>query len=185
MNFVSDKEDLSKIIKTYSVKGNNYSIEYMDGSESNFYCSNENLGKELRDTMIKQAIERQKSFDINFYDKLSTIDTTLLMFDLTILWPTLTYGNAKSISLVLLALGLATVTSTKINKTLKELKKYKLFLEMVDDVEYINKSDILKCVDFEPIYLKPFDINTLDDYTYGDVKKINKELKLRKQESNN
>lgn len=181
MNFIANKEDLSKTIKSYKSTGNNYKVVYMDGSEANFYCSDENFGNQLRETMIKQAIERQKTFNIDFYDKIGSLYTALLMVDLGVLWPTLAYGDAASASLVLVALASTTVASVKVNKKIRELKKYKLFLEMVDDIELINSSDILKSIEFENIYLKPFDIDTLDDYTYGEVKTIHKELKLKKQ----
>lgn len=68
--------------------------------------------------------------------------------------------------------------SMSINKKVNELKKYKLFLEMVKDLDEINKSGILKCIEFENIYQIPLDITTIDEYSYSDIKKIYKKCNL-------
>ena len=60
-------------------------------------------------------------------------------------------------------------------------KKYKLFLDLVDHLDNISDSEFLKCVEFEKLYQKQFDINTLDEYTYGDVKTIYKSYKLKQK----
>lgn len=67
------------------------------------------------------------------------------------------------------------------NKKIIELKKYKLFLDLVDHLDDINDSEFLKCIEFEKLYQKQFDINTLDEYTYGDVKTIYKSYKLKQK----
>lgn len=177
MNFISDKEDLGKIIKKYKVNGNNYHIDYMDGSESNFFCSNENYDKELRDIMIKQAIERQKEFDLKTISKQNLFNTILLLVNLSLMPCFINNNDSTIIALSILILVAIIYKRRKNKKQIKELKKYKMFLEMINDIEYINNAGVLKCIEFENIYQKPFDIDTLDEYSYSDVKTIYKKVK--------
>ena len=52
---------------------------------------------------------------------------------------------------------------------------------MEKDLSIINNSAFLKCIEFENMYQIPVDIETIDSYTYGEMKSIYKEYKKRKK----
>ena len=69
-------------------------------------------------------------------------------------------------------------------KYLREMKKYKLFLEFVDDLDIVNQSSSLKLVCFDNIYQIPVDIDTIDEYfSYSDIKILNKQYKRLKSKN--
>ena len=133
--------------------------------------------------MLEQAKERQNAYNLDnlsFYNKIY-LSSEILSSALAVL--NLNEQNYKAIFgysfLLLLVLG---VKLHKTNsKKLKELKKYKLFFEMEKDLSIINNSAFLKCIEFENMYQIPVDIETIDSYTYGEMKSIYKEYKKRKK----
>lgn len=180
MNFICPDTDKSKIIKNIEQRGCNYLITYLDGKSTQYISYNENEYQRLRNIMIDQAIERQTKInidDLSFKKGLSIMSSFALLEGYI-----LVNGiDNSNLTLLLILLLMICLYNYKINsRKLKELKKYKLFLEMLDDIDYINKSNILKTIEPENIYQVPLDINTLDKYSYNDIKIINKQLKKQK-----
>lgn len=63
---------------------------------------------------------------------------------------------------------------TKNRKLKKDLKKYKMYLTIKKAI-YDNKTtenDLLKTIDFEPIYLPPLVSNNINCYSYRKIKKM-------------
>lgn len=180
MNFTHSNADKAKIIKEIEHQGCNYLVTYLDGKSAQYISYDENEYEKLRNIMIDQAIERQNNIDI---DDLSFKKGLSIMSSLVLLNGYI-YVNGvdnSNITLLLILLLIICRYNYKENsRKLKELKKYKLFLEMIDDLDYINNSNILKSVEPENIYQIPLDINTLDRYSYSEIKTIKKELKKRK-----
>ena len=170
--------DISKTIKSFSVDVYNYTIIYLDGSVSQYTSYNENEKLRLTKIMLDQAIDRQKNMDekhliknMKLYYLNSILSVILVGFNIV---------NRNTIVAIIFILKslIELRTSMSINKKVNELKKYKLFLEMVKDLDEINKSGILKCIEFENIYQIPLDITTVDEYSYSDIKKIYKKYNL-------
>ncbi len=68
---------------------------------------------------------------------------------------------------------------TKNRKLKKDLKKYKMYLTIKKAI-YDNKTtenDLLKTIDFEPIYLPPLVSNNINCYSYRKIKKMFKIVK--------
>lgn len=68
---------------------------------------------------------------------------------------------------------------TKNRKLKKDLEKYKMYLTIKKAI-YDNKTtenDLLKTIDFEPIYLPPLVSNNINCYSYRKIKKMFKIVK--------
>lgn len=63
-----------------------------------------------------------------------------------------------------------------------ELKKYRLFIDMMEELKTINISKLLECVEFEHMYQILLDLCHIDEYSYGDMKRIRKNLDKIKDE---
>lgn len=173
MNFTYDGADLGKIIKSFSNNGDNFSLEYLDGSVSSYVCSNNNERQRIINLMIKQAEERQENINLDKLELRKKCD--LIITAISSVVASVHINNNKQLLLVLLFLFVFINYEYKItNRKVKELKKYKLFLELLPYLEEVNNPEILKCVEFDKIYQKDLDITTLDEYSYSQVKTIYK-----------
>lgn len=179
MNFTYEGADWGKVIKNFSNEGNNFRIEYLDNSVSSYTCSNENERQRIIGIMIEQAIVRDENFDLT---KLEIRRICSLVATAVSLFGTLTaFKNSKQVYfLALMTLSACVINEFKTtNKEIKELKKYKLFLELASNLKEVNDSELLKCIEFDKIYQKHFDITTLDDHSYNQVKAIYKAYKTK------
>ena len=181
MNFTKDGEDLSKIIKKYNCENDYYEIQYLDGSESAYISSAPDEEERLKQIMIWQAIDRQNKININVVRFKDIVDH-FLAWACSIETIALASRGYFSIQFFMLVLTFACIKrAIKTSKKLRELKKYKLFLEMINDLDTINNSDFLKCVEFDKFHQIDFDINNLDQYTLSDVMVIKDNLQKVKQ----
>lgn len=178
MTFTYLDADSSKIIKSFSVDGYNYTIIYLDGSVSQYTSYSENEKFRLTKIMLDQAIDRQENMDEKYLVK--SMKVCYLNSILSAILGGFNLVNRNTIGAIIFIIKslIELKYSMSINKKVNELKKYKLFLEMVKDLDEINKSGILKCIEFENIYQIPLDITTVDEYSYSDIKKIYKKCNL-------
>ena len=176
---INNGENPSEIIRKYTNINNNFTIEYADGSVSSYYCSSEDHEDKIRDTMLNRAYNLQK---------LENIKNTKLKRDanlfISLMSGLLTLALANKGFLILASIMLlveifSIYKKRECDTKLKELKKYKLFFELLPHLDEINKSDFLKCIEFDNFYQVPLDINTLYEYSYGDVKALHKEYKKK------
>lgn len=176
MTFTYDNADLSRTIKDFYRDGMAYYVNYLDGSSSNYVCSSETEEERLKDLMVEQALDRQgmmKIRDVELLEKMNVAAAFISAAGISIM------ANYEQYALSALLLGgtFATVgKARKLKCQLYELKKYKLFLEMSDDVARGNGEIPLEVVDHDKIYQVPLGINTVDRYSYGQVKTLYKEF---------
>lgn len=178
MTFACLESDISRIIKSFSVDGYNYTIIYLDGSISQYICYNENEKIRLTKIMLEQAIYRQENINEEHLIKIMQTGYANALLSMILggiyLVNINTIGTIVFMLISLIELRVSIGSHSKLN----ELKKYKLFLEMAKNLDSINQSRILKCIEFENIYQIPLDITTIDEYSYSDIKRIYKEYKL-------
>ena len=181
MNFSYNGVDTSKIIKKYQKQEFNYTIEYLNGDVSSFYSTNENEEKNIINTMISQIIEREKKMDIN---RLKSIRNIALLFSLLssgIISIMINRNNDELLLFPILGLTLSVKTYRNQSKLINELKKYKMFLELTKDNPMCSVDDeLLDYIEFDKIHQTPLNINTIDDYSYEDVKKLFKKMQSKK-----
>ena len=181
MNFSYEGADRSKIINKYIREGNNYTIEYLNGDISSFYSTDENQEQKIIKTMVRQIVERQDRMDINDIVFKRDLCAQLCLAS-SILMPALVLREKEGLLLLPIAgliagLNLCSDHNAKIN----ELKKYKLFLEMTRDNEKRSINDsVLDCIEPDKLYQIPLNLNTIDDYSYRDVKLLYKKMKQKK-----
>ena len=176
MNFTYYGANLSEIIKTYKKNGYSYHIEYLDGSSSDYTCYNEEEELKIKSTMLKQAMERQDKMGEEYiensknFNKIATIASAIGTVYFT--------SNSKLLLTMLSTAVLLPAADLwmKKNKALKELKKYRMFLEMANDLSEVNQTELLKTIEFDTLYQTPLSIENLDEFTYGDVKSIYKKF---------
>lgn len=182
MTFTYDGADLSTTIKKFSQTGLNYHVEYMDGSESNYYCSNELERERIINLMLEQINLREEKMDLEVLN----LKRVLARFTLGLSG----YLNVLAISrqqdliyIISLICGIISLKDLRdIRKKVAELKKYRLFIDMMEELKTVNESKLLECVEFEHIYQIPLDICHIDEYSYGEMKRIRKNLDVLKSE---
>ncbi len=179
MNFSYNGADLSRIIKSYTKDGYAYEVEYMDGSDVTYISYNEEEVEKLKGIMIAQAKERDRVFSETGLSKIPGINVFLILvsyfgFNIAeIKESTL----LKIICFCLLSANVYQI-NTKNNKR-KELKKYKLFLELLDELgeKELNSPKYTKQY---KAYAKPLTIETIDSFDLKEIKSVYKTYKLEK-----
>lgn len=179
MTFIDKNSDPSIIIKDYRVKGDNYLVEYLDGSKNNYYCSSDNEESRIKEEMIKQAIERKDKINIKLLELAS--DSSLIVALLSTICSLAIKNSGMTIAMLLVVIA-SIYTFAKNSRKIKELKKYEMFLEMKDSLNEINTPKYMKHIEFENIYQKDLGINTVDDFTYGETKTLYKVYSKEKKQ---
>lgn len=160
----------SVFIKRYEKDGREYKVEYLDGSVATYICPDDDHEQFIIDTMLEQI---NNTCTIQNYDKEKFKRDANIISAITssILLSVSTHNNEELAGAVMLLVAYFNICGIiKHKNNLKTLKKFKMFLEMHPDLDKINKSDFLKCIEFDNMYQIPLNINTLYDYNYGDVK---------------
>lgn len=171
------KEEL--LIKKYEKDGNCYKIEYMNGDISKYYCSSDSYEQELIDKMFEQikSEQSQKNVERATFRRNRNIVSSGVA---TLLFSTSIHNNKELSAIVMMLVAYYSLCRVFTHqKRINELKKIKMFLEMNPYLDKINKSDFLKCIEFDTMYQTPLNINTINDYSYGDVKILYKNYKSK------
>lgn len=174
-------KDLGKIIKHYSGEAYNYKIKYLDGSEVGYYCPDEKRGEILEKIMLTQAENRDKvMFEI--------MDDSIKLRTLSIITNSIACAFTFNthllmlfcLNFILLIFNLKNYIDEKTK--LNELKKYRIFLAIQEELKKEENKGITDILSFDKIYQIPIlNINTIDEFSLKDVKKINEELTKRKK----
>ena len=176
MKFYEGKEDTA--IKEYTKEGIWYEIVYLN-KESDYYPNEDpNHELEIQERIIKQAIEREKEL-LKRYNYEEIISSIIFFMSL----PTTCIGWTKGPLNLLIISGIISVLSAikliKTKRRLKDIKKYRMYLDMKEDLEKKENKDIYKILEHESCYQIDLDLKTIDKYSYGDVKTLKKEIEKR------
>lgn len=154
--------------------------KYLDGRSDGSY-ENKSILKELDDKLLELAKKRDEE---TFVDTRFAFDKDLMIFLLTA--PVAIAGAMTGVWTIFVIAGLISLHyGSKLPKELSklnELKKYRLYISMMDELAKDENKNILDVIEFEKLYQVPLSINTLDRYSYGDMKVLKKELKRRNDE---
>ena len=66
-------------------------------------------------------------------------------------------------------------------RKVNELKKYRLYLNMLKEIENVDEEELSRSIEFEKIDAFPLTIDNLDYYSYGQIKRVRKYLDSKKQ----
>lgn len=172
-----DGEENEKIISEYKINGNYVEIIYLDGS-SELVDKTDGIIKEIDNELEIFAKKRDK----DLYKNLEMERNRNLVLFLVSLPLSLMSIKRNILSIILVSLLINCYSFCKYlenNKKLKELKKYRLYLSMMNDLKKDKNKDITKVIEFDSFYREPININTLDEFSLREVKIIKKELKRR------
>ncbi|MBQ6841320.1 MAG: hypothetical protein IJO63_04315 [Bacilli bacterium] len=181
MKFAWPEADLSNIIKKFSYRGTSFHIEYFDGSVSDYYCSDPNHANEVKSLMYSQAGQRQEIMQNKDYK----VGRTMLLFTELVSGLGVHFSIKSEDDLMtflyslLIAFNLLVLSHGA--KVERELEKFKLFFEMYDHLDEVNKSSFMKAIEFENIYQKNLDIHTVDDFSFADIKVLHRKLQEKYQ----
>ncbi|MBE6148942.1 MAG: hypothetical protein E7167_05635 [Firmicutes bacterium] len=181
MKFTHPYADLSQVIKKFSYEGNYFHVEYFDGSISEYYCDDPKRCQEIKNKMFKQAQERGEKMKETEKDRLAR--TMILYFQIIFaLGLESAIRNENEFAIFLSSLMIIINLPLEFNsiRTKIELKKYAMFFEMYNSLDEINKAEFMKCIEIEPLYQKVLDIDTVDDFTYGEIRTLYRRLMQEK-----
>lgn len=186
MNFGYDGVDNSKIIRGYSKSGDTIAIEYLDGSLFEIPLSEENEGHVL-DLMLTQARTRDRVFSVskNECDRKKDILYAVWLTSLGLLNTSLAFTNGTTFSKVAAGICYSGAVFESIcyafeNSDAKEIEKYNIYLGMKNELDKYNDSDL-----YQGINNNQLNINTIDDYSLKDLKKIRNNLERSKELNEN
>lgn len=175
MTFNDGKEDIT--IKKYEKNNNNYFIEYLDGDCIIYYNSDKNHEEKIKNDILLQIGDRDKKYFDSITKKLKISIIELVTLQIPFILNT---GMNSYMFCLLFIINIYLIKSIRDNKKkLDELKKYRLYLEMKNDLEKKENADITKIIEFDPFYRKPINLSTIDEFSLYDMKLIKKELKRR------
>lgn len=174
MTFTYDEADLSTTIRNFKYDGNYFKVQYLDGSSANYFCIRRTEKERLEDLMIEQAVDRQGMMpqrELKHIKNLSFSTAAIATIALTMS----NRSNGYALSTLAFAGACFGICNYRqLSSRVNELKKYELFLELRQDMTAQDEQSLLDTIEFDHFYQIPLNINTLDEYSYRDVKRLHK-----------
>lgn len=176
MTFYDGQEENKNIIKSYFANNQYIGVNYLfDDRPATFQYTKEKES-EIINQMMEQALKRDEEL-FNYTKQLIKIyfaETLLSLLSMIFCLK----GNLQFLLCISFIAGLiSTLKFSENYEKYKEMKKFRLFNSIKEELEKTENKDITKIIEFEPLYRDPINIGTLDNFTYRDVKAIKKELK--------
>lgn len=183
MKYGYEGADCSKLIKKYEISDNKIIITYLDGSVYTMPYSIENE-KDILDLMLEQAKDRSKATTIfrqNSFGKhmlslgaISSAGAISYFLGMSVIDMPSAKACCAAAGVALSACSLVEgAISLRYFDQIKELEKYDIYLSIREDIKLANKKKLFKGINKEcNLY-----INTLDNFSLRDLKKIKKNLK--------
>ena len=173
-----ENEAIKEYTKEETKDGTWYEIIYLN-NESDYYPNEDpNHELEIQERIIKQAIERENEL-LKKYNYKEIMSSIIFLMSL----PTTCIGWTKGPLNLLIISGLISLLSgiklIKTTRRLNDIKKYRMYLDMKDDLKKKENSNIYKLIEHEGCYQIDLDLTTIDKYRYGDVKTLKKEIDRR------
>lgn len=163
------------VIKDYRICDGKIVVNYLNGYQLEEPYSKEKE-QDLKDYMVFQAEERDETISIekieNARQRKILLAELMASTNIALLVNSFIQEGYQKNALYLAAVGVSFIYSLHFcgeavenHDKVKELEKYRLYLKMR---KFLNESDSLN-------------INTLDDYSLSDVKKLDKKLKKERK----
>ncbi len=190
MRFEYEGARLSDLIKEYEIVDNNLSVTYFDDTKTVLPLSKENNVLEL---MLEQAIERSDNSELDktirmknrallaflslfFCSFISTANICISESNFMKILSSISGGITTAFASVF-----AIVYKNEIDK-INELKKYDIYLNIKNELdENITNSNLFAGIKIKNDNLN---INTLDEFSLKDLKKISNNLRILSNETN-
>lgn len=184
MKFYVGDEELKNVIKNYEVIGNCMIINYLDGSSSKINNTTD-VGmmlfkKMTEDKMINQLIERNSSFIPKY--RYALLNAPFIFLSLLLVESLGEKLKIPELLPIVIAFGLPFFGYKVFLESEKvvDVKKSNLYLEMHSKLQILGMYDDLQDPKLRLALsnlLGDLSINTLDDYSYDEVKEIHQKIK--------
>ena len=188
MRYWYDEDTLDKTIRFYRKLDDSIMVFYFNGNVEEIKY-NEDIEKELIQDMLNQAEARNVNISVSDLKKLGLRSDIKLFTAISVGFIGGIIANVQSVEdTTRLIFGWTTLISSvfafleekknsSIGKQIEELEKYKLYLSMRREIEDNFNQSTFKGIKF---FDGNFNINTLDDYSLEEVKKIKHNLQKNK-----
>ena len=186
MKYGSGIIDYREVIDRYEITNDKIIVYYSNGRVREYDYTQEKEN-EILDLMLKLAIERDSTVNIERLEsELKIYRFTLSLTTIITIMNLITCinDNCKNkgfmtvsiLTLLILAAIISYFTKTKKDE-INELKKYRIYLQNKHEIDkYINSKELYGNIDKEVL-----SINSVDQYTYKEMKQIEKNLVLCKR----
>ena len=172
MKFYTGPEDLKDVIERYIVIGNDMAVYYLNNRKVSIPNFTEEQREEIKKIMLQQLQERNESVNLRPYTLQKSFDTAVLTTLVgSYIANRIKFGTMKAYLTIGTIFGTIYLTNRilKEKAIIKEVKKSNLQTpEGKIAVEELN---------FDKIYSEELNVNTLDDFSYSEVKEVHKKLK--------
>ena len=180
MKFYTGPEELNDVIGSYCVTSDSMVIFYLN-NRSEIICDyTEEQEKEIREIMLKQLQERNANVNLRPYVLQKNFDASLLAaLTGSYIVDRIKFGGIKSYLTIGTIIGTRYLTSRilKERAIIKEVKKSNLFLDMYDELQTPEGKNAVEELNFDKIFSRELNVNTLDNFSYSEVKEVHKKLK--------
>lgn len=180
MKFYEGPEELNNVIGRYYVAGDSIVIFYLNhGSEVILDYTGEQE-KEIRKIMLKQLQERNASIDLRPYVLQKNFDTVVLTtLAGSYIANRIVFGNIETYLTIGTIFGTVYLTNRIFKKRaiINDVRKANLFLDMHEELQTPEGAKAVEELNFDKIFSKELNVNTLDNFSYGEIKEVHKKLK--------
>lgn len=184
MKYGYEGAETGELIQNYKTSNDKIIITFLDGSNYEIPLTQENEN-DLLNQMLEQAQERSESSSL--YDakkrRIKALIWTITQVGFTML-SIFNYFNADSKGKRIFNSVIAGITALTVvidglsykfsNDEIKELEKYDIYLSIRERLENANDPNLFNGIIKQGVQLN---INTLDNYSLNDIKKIRDNLK--------
>lgn len=180
MKFYTGPEDLKDVIERYIVIGNDMAVYYLNNRKVSIPNFTEEQREEIKEIMLQQLQERNANVNLRPYilqKDLNTVALTILMG--SYIANRIKFDSIKAYLTIGTIFGTIYLTNRilKEKAIIKEVKKSSLFLDMYDELQTPKGKNAVEELNFDKIYSEDLNVNTLDDFSYSEVKEVHKKLK--------
>lgn len=180
MKFYEGPEDINDVIQCYYLEKGDMTIFYLSYRVVNITNITDEMKKEIDDLMLKQLQERNANVNLNTQNLKRVFDITLTaLLSSSYLANIIKHNNIKAYLTLATLFGLMYLSGQIISDNMKieEVKKSKLFLDMYEELQTPEGAKAVEELNFDKIYSKELNVNTLDYFSYGEIKEVHKKLK--------
>ena len=177
MTFYDGQENNVEILKGYYSTKSHIKVNYLYDDSSYTFNYSKAKENEITNIMIEQALKRDEELYDKIHKDVKLYFTEMLLSLLSVIL-CLKGDMQLLLCISFIAGAIASMNLSASYEKLKEMKKFRLYHSIKDELEKPENKNITKVIEIDPLYREPIHIGTLDKFSYHDVKMIKKELKI-------
>ena len=180
MKFYEGPEELNNVIGRYYVTGDSMVIFYLNHGSEVILDYTEEQKQKVQETMLKQLQERNASIELRPYVLQKNFDTAVLTtLAGSYIANRIVFGNIETYLTIGTIFGTVYLTNRIFKKRaiINDVRKANLFLDMHEELQTPEGAKAVEKLNFDKIYSKELNVNTLDYFSYGEIKEVHKKLK--------